>query len=89
MVPEVGEEFESVDEEAEKWDEISAKIEGQKITTIDDPEVLKELQHFDPMFSGLNLFELFDGKKSKLFELIKLSSNSANLVFAGLLSPIS
>ena len=43
----------------------------------------------EPIFSGSNLFDPFDGKKSKLFELIKLSSNSANLVFSGLLSPIS
>ena len=43
----------------------------------------------DSIFSGLNLFEPFDGKKYKLFELIKFSSNSANLVFFGLLSPIS
>ena len=43
----------------------------------------------EPILSGSNLFDPFDGKKSKLFKLIKLSSNSANLVFSGLLSPIS
>ena len=51
--------------------------------------IFESMYEPEPIFSGLNLFELFDGKNSKLLESIKSSSSLANLVFAGLLSPMS